>query len=309
MTNNPRPPKKKKTPGQIRAAQQKKIQQNLGYSLDPEIVEKYDRTAYIVGGGPSLKGFKWELLDDKFVVAINRAYEVLPNAQIVYFTDKDFWDRHKNAMLEHKGQLIRGALVPEREPYNEHVRMFRLTKRNGYVKEKGCIAHGSNSTYAALNMLAAHLGFKKIYLLGIDMKWGQKGNKGTSHWHDGHRRIDPESGYQGFMRNFDTLKKPLKEAGVKVLNINSGSALKTFKQVTFEEVFGDGARTTGRQGGETPKDTESGQTSPAVRKDRKEAMRVQEKESRPKPVAPKRPPRTRAAIRRRQALDRRRRKR
>jgi len=197
----------------------------------------YEHKAYIVGGGPSLRGFDWNKLNDKFVVAINRAYEVLPNAQILYFTDKDYWERHCQNMRKHGGHLVRGVLNPTRDATEKDIHYYHLTGSSGYETGKGRLRHGSNSTYAAINLLAAHLGFKTIYLLGIDMKWGQKGVRTTSHWHDGHKRIDPESGYLKMMNNYKSLVEPLSKAGVTVINGNPNSALKVFprQQLTFED--------------------------------------------------------------------------
>lgn len=209
----------------------------MKFEVDPS---KYNYVCYIVAGGPSLKGFDWSLLTpDKFVVAINRSYEVLPNAQVLYFTDSDYWGRHKDAMMKHNGQLIRGAINVKRDKMPDEVIQYRLTGKDGLETQKDCLKHGSNSTYAALNLVTVHFGFKKVYLLGVDMKWGEKGKKGTSHWHDGHKRVDPESGYKKMMHSFKTIAKPLKEMGVKVFNANPDSALNVFPKVPLEQAVKD----------------------------------------------------------------------
>lgn len=192
---------------------------------------------YIVAGGPSLKDFNWNLLSDKFVIAINRAYEVLPNAQILYFTDKDYWDVHATAMRAHGGKMIRGALQPHKEVQHNDVELYKLTGAQGLETKPGCLKHGSNSTYAATNLAAVHLGFKRIYLLGVDMKWGEKGNKSTSHWHDGHKRIDPETGYKNMIKNWSTLVDPLKNISVEVWNANPDSALECFPKCSIEQAI------------------------------------------------------------------------
>ena len=50
---------------------------------------------FIVGGGPSLSSFDWSLLNNKITIAINNAYQVLPQASICYFTDNDWFFRIK----------------------------------------------------------------------------------------------------------------------------------------------------------------------------------------------------------------------
>lgn len=209
------------------------------FKVDPS---KYNYTCYIMAGGPSLRGFDWSrLTPDKFIIAVNRAYEVLPDAQVVYFTDQDYWQRHREAMMKHKGQLIRGVLNPERERKQmpQEVIIYHLTGPAGYETKPGKLKHGSNSTYAALNLAAAHFKFEKIYILGLDMKWGKPGDKSQSHWHDGHKggRLDPESGYKKMIQAYDTIKQPLKDAGVEVYNANPDSAVKAFPRITIEEAL------------------------------------------------------------------------
>jgi len=192
---------------------------------------------FIVAGGPSLKGFDWSLLDGKFVIAINRSYEVLPNAQIVYFTDDDWWKTHKERLLKHSGKLIKGCL-PNKQIKHPQVTEYVLSGPHHLDMAKGNLRHGHNSTYAAVN-LAVQLGFKKIYLLGVDMKWGTKSDKSTSHWHDGHRRLDPESVYKKMMECFKTMVEPLKKEKVEVINLNPQSNLEVFPKVSPSEIFGD----------------------------------------------------------------------
>lgn len=192
---------------------------------------------FIVAGGPSLKGFNWSLLDGKFVIAVNRSYEVLPNAQIVYFTDDDWWKTHHPKLLKHSGKLIKGCL-PNKQIKHPQVTEYVLTGPHYLDMAKGNLRHGHNSTYAAVN-LAVQLGFKKIYLLGVDMKWGTKNDKATSHWHDGHRRLDPESVYKKMMECFKTMVEPLKKEKVEVINLNPNSMLTTFPKMNPSEVFGD----------------------------------------------------------------------
>ena len=61
-----------------------------------------NRTVYIVGGGPSLKDFDWSLLNDKRVIAINRAYEKLPRAQVVFWMDDLFFKEHWQGLCLHR---------------------------------------------------------------------------------------------------------------------------------------------------------------------------------------------------------------
>ena len=101
--------------------------------LVPEDIkaEEFNRECFIVGGGPSLIGFDWSNLDGKFSIAINRAYEVLPNAQIIYFTDDDYYHRHKGAMLKHSGKKFRGRLARRQVIKDKEVLELQLNNVHG----------------------------------------------------------------------------------------------------------------------------------------------------------------------------------
>jgi hypothetical protein len=224
------------------AVKLKSNRKNKTLELDPK---DYDYTCYIVGSGPSMKTFNWALLDDpkKFVVIINNNYTKLPNAQILYCTDEPWVKEHANDIEDFAGVIYQGVLNLSNPPKHPVIdKRWHLTGPHGYETREGSLRHGSNSAYAAINMCAAHLGFKKIYLVGIDMKWGQKGNKKTSHWHSDirpHKRIDAEAVYNKMRAAYKTIKQPLIDAGVQVINVNTpeGTDLEEFPIKSVEEVF------------------------------------------------------------------------
>jgi len=183
---------------------------------------------FIVGGGPSLSGFNWNHLDDQYVIAINRAYEVLPKADVLYFTDQDYWEVHKDKMKQHGGKLIRGT-TRLGATHDDTVQEYKLTGQRVLDLEPGCLKHGNNSTYAAINLALFHLNFSTVYLLGVDMKW----NQNKSHWHSGHKRTDPEIVYNNMINCYQELSQELlKYPDKKVINLNDDSALKCFKTIS-----------------------------------------------------------------------------
>jgi len=194
------------------------------------------KECYIVGGGPSLTNFDWDLLKGKFVIAINRAYEVLPEANILYFTDPDYWQLHKDAMKKHGGKLIRGVLRLG-ETKDPQVQEYHLTGSRGLELTPGCLKHGNNSTHAAINLAGVHLKIPTIYLMGIDMQWSK--DKKQTHWHSGHRRIDPERGYDLMIQGFNVLRFELPKHNIKVININNTTALPFFPVVSYQAHFGE----------------------------------------------------------------------
>ena len=180
------------------------------------------KKCYIIGGGPSLTNFDWSLLEGHFVIAINKNNEKLPNADIIYFTDQDFFFFFKTNLKKHGGKLLRGTLRLGATKDSD-VTEYKLTGPTGIDTNANCLKHGNNSVHAAINLALFHLDFDTVYLLGVDMKW-----KGTqTHWHDGHRRIDHPSVYTTMINNFNILAKELKSHPQKhVINVNDDSELK-----------------------------------------------------------------------------------
>jgi len=207
-------------------------------------LEHYKHTCYIVGGGPSLNDFSWAKLNGKFVIAINTTHIILPNANIIYCTDPPWIEPNKETLTKHKAPVWQGVLKLNSPKKLACVdKQWCLTGADGLETKPGCLRHGSNSMYAATNLAAVHLGFKKIYLLGADMKWGIVSNPKTSHWHSKlhpHIRNDGEAVYVKMRNNFKTIKQPLIDMGVEVINVNTpeGTALEHFPIQSFDEVFG-----------------------------------------------------------------------
>ncbi len=229
------------------AAKATKVNQaNRALPLPEDIkAGEFNNECYIVGGGPSLTKFDWKKLDGKFVIAINRAYEVLPDAQIIYFTDDDYWSRHAKGMLAHKGKKYRGRLAKRAVIKHPDVLELQLQPQpSGWSDQFGELYHGSNGGFACIQ-LAAQLGFTTIYLLGYDMKHrgkynrGAKNCKGTTHWHNGHRRIDPATAYTMMKRHYQKMVPNVKKRNLNVINVNTpkGTDLKGFPIKLFEEVF------------------------------------------------------------------------
>lgn len=201
-------------------------------------LEKMTKECYIVGGGTSIEGFDWSLLEGKFVIALNRALENLPKADIVFFIDKRFWNEYKLKIIAHKGKLIKASRPGSRIDH-DMVEEYTLHELLGLYKGSKGINYGWNTGYAAINLAAVHLGFNKIYLLGFDMKSIVVNNKKKTHFHDGYpaKWRHNERAYHFMLQRFDTIVEPLKEMGIEVININEGSNLKCFPTISFKEAF------------------------------------------------------------------------
>lgn len=190
-------------------------------------------TLYSVGGGPSLRGFDWDRLGHRRVIAVNRAFEALPGAEIVYFTDARFWRWHHEPLKEHAGRLITAAREARIIPPCARLEFVRITGTKGLDTRPGHVRSGNNSGYAAIN-LAVHEGAKRIVLLGYDMAY-QSNEQGGTHWHDGYPTGPGR--VEKMLPFFDSLVEPLRELDIEVINANPDSAIQCFPKCALEEAL------------------------------------------------------------------------
>jgi hypothetical protein len=188
-----------------------------------------NETVYIVGGGPSLSDFDWKRLEGKKVIAINRAFEVLPNADVLYWTDSRFWKWYGNEIKKFKGLKV---TCRPYSPISYAVILLKAVNNKPYESDPSHISHGNNSGYGAIN-LAVKLGAKKIYLLGYDME----SDVNKTHWHTGYDAKHNHGIYTKMIQSFSVLAPVLSQMGVVVYNANPKSNLKAFNMCSIESAL------------------------------------------------------------------------
>ncbi len=204
-------------------------------------------TIAIIAGGPSLTQSQVDYVRGKCkVIVINSSYLLAPWADLLYFCDNRWYEEcgHKDRteFIEFKGikVTLRNPSMPEEIKKLDH------RGGTGLCLEPDGLMTGSNSGYQCMN-LAYHLGGNRQLLLGYDMKI----INGKSHWHGGHKK-DPKHTYTGkadlivlahktleytMLPKFLTIVKPLKEAGIEVINCTPDSALDCFPKANLYDVL------------------------------------------------------------------------
>jgi hypothetical protein len=201
-------------------------------------------TFFLLGGGPSLRGFDARILQGQGrVIAINNSYLLAPWADVLYFSDSPWWESHKRSWrdlegMDHPGVLdiFTGRYRVSLGTSEDETERLRTTGETGLEHHPTGLKRGGNSGYQAIN-LAHHFGAGRIVLLGYDMK--TNGNR--THWHAGHERETVEGQdrrfRQMFLPAFTSLVEPLREAGIEVVNATLGSALACWPPVALSEIL------------------------------------------------------------------------
>lgn len=200
---------------------------------------------FIIGGGPSLRGFDFNRLENKGrIIAVNKSFYHLPFADVLIAMDVQFF-KWANA-----GELSKGRRgIEYKRAYNrfQGVKIFAdlhnspmndvyFIKRLGYPKFtkniKEGIYTGNNSGVTALSF-AALMGCNPIYLMGMD---GCHSGK-KSHFHDGYQSQQHESTAKSFIRHFDLIGKELKKAGFEIYNLSPISKIKIFAKKNIDDIL------------------------------------------------------------------------
>lgn len=202
-------------------------------------------TVFIIGGGSSLKGFDFSVLEGQRIIGCNDAYQLGDMVDICCFGDVSWFDKHNKDLVSYPDGTTRPGLANfsglkvtnvSEQIFDQSVnRCHREWQEISFDKPYTLGWYSCTGNLAIC--LAVHLGAKKIILLGFDNEC----IKGQSNWHpnlvDGDNQ--PAEIYTKFAKHSDLLKKDLLAAGidVEIINANAESKLKTWKTLSLEKVL------------------------------------------------------------------------
>lgn len=182
------------------------------------------RRVFIVGGGPSLKGFDGACLRGRHVIGTNNAgLDIVPFCDILFFADYRWCLWNIDRLDCHTGPLKISRETPTAPAGHHviHIMRHERAHRWGYSPwEVSGVCSGGN----AIN-LAAHGGASEIILIGFDMH-----DIGDSNYHADHREpSEPGIRAKHFIPAIIAMVPHLRRLGVRVVNCTPGSALKCFE--------------------------------------------------------------------------------
>lgn len=183
---------------------------------------------FILGGGPSLKGFDVPRLKGRGrVIAVNNAgLDLCPWADVLYFADGDqrWWGWNKDRIGLFQGEW----LVTRADLKDPPAQLLRVRhNREDPLSTDGWHLSGVCGGANAIN-LAFCLGASPIILMGFDMRPGN--------WHNLHK-LPPKAGQhrQRFIPAIEAMRVAMGDH--VVLNASPGSALRCWPVVDIEEVL------------------------------------------------------------------------
>jgi len=227
---------------------------NHSYAQNNKIISLFNKDSwsgkrcFIIGGGESLKGFDFNLLNNELTIGINKSFSSY-NPTINYSMDVTFYDRMKKGdydnpgekklwekWLDFKGKRV--FLTPMNiTKFGNEVYLIRREIRASLNRKDldAGIWGGSHSGMGAIN-LAIALGSQEIYLLGYDFVI-----KESTHWHSGYEKDRDKVQFgmklKKYREEIEKMAPQIKEMGVVIYNCNPNSELRCFPFVDIKKVL------------------------------------------------------------------------
>lgn len=181
------------------------------------------RTVAVLGCGKTLTQPVVESLRVAGVamIAVNRAYELAPDAWALYAADAMWWQQTPDA-LHFAGHRISCSPVPG-------VRRLHNAGSEGWADDPSCVHTYGNSGAQALQ-IAVKAGAARVLLCGMDMRGG--------HWHPDHAeplRTTPRPTYERWVIQMRVLARHL--SGAEIVNCTPGSAIDAFPRVCLRDAL------------------------------------------------------------------------
>ena len=206
-----------------------------------------DNSIIIVGGGTSLKNFKFDKLKDVKTIVVNKSLFTVPNPDYFITMDYSFTRKTYNKIDDYIIKVpnrvfianfthsylkeLRGAIVDTRYPLTYELWRFNIIIKSyqsggfGYTFREFCT--GENSGYCALQF-AILMGYNPIYLLGFDLNTEEN----QTHYHEGYgeslNKFENKLNlyYQFFKKGFEQIKKD--KPNLKIYSLSPNSKLNEF---------------------------------------------------------------------------------
>lgn len=190
---------------------------------------------FIIAGGQSVpRGMLTGATLPGRVIAIKDAAYMQPHADIFFYADRRLHKDRKDVWAAYKGPLRVKRSIDCKTPRDVRQVQRALAPRGGIsgLSTDRTKLGGWDSGGSAIN-LAYHLGVREIVLIGFDLS--------GSHWNPAHPvRHAPLHIHEIHRRSIDAMAKPLRAAGVSVVNTSPSTSLREYPHADLKTYFAAG---------------------------------------------------------------------
>lgn len=215
----------------------------------------FNERCFIIGNGPSLTANDLNKLKREVCFASNRVYEIFDRTdwRPTYYCIQD-----RKAIRRIKEDIYKkiqstkfvGIVKSHLYPNIKEVNFINLVSEDFFPNMpkfscdvSKCIYEGSTVTYMCIQ-LAIYMGFKMIYLLGVDHNYSVTRNPdGTISKQDVQDHFSSKDKITNIPKLYNSAlayqaaKKYADEHGIKIYNATRGGKLEVFERVDFDSLF------------------------------------------------------------------------
>jgi hypothetical protein len=209
---------------------------------------------FLIGNGPSLNKMEMSLLNDFYTIGLNKIfllfektglridYHVCVNRYVIEQCSRDFLEmkcpsfvsyKHRNKLLEGSDKAYFLGDIHSKWKFFEDITTG--------------ISQGSTVTYAALQ-IAFYLGFRRVFLIGIDHSFASKGtpHKVETMKENDINHFDPNyfkgmkwqlPDLAGSEKAYKLAKDHFEQAGRSILDATVDGKLNIYPKIKFEEAI------------------------------------------------------------------------
>ena len=191
----------------------------------------------VAASGPSLTGEVAEMCRGERVVAVNDAYRLLPQADVLYACDAAWWDFHRGGPMGWVGERWSShSLSPKNDKRSiaDGLGLKVIEGRDwpAFSRDPTYIHYGSNSGFQAVN-LAILFGADPIVLVGFDMRE----IAGQPHFFGRHKApLRDHAQFGVWCAKFAKAAEKL-EPAPRIINATPGSALTCFPMMPLADAL------------------------------------------------------------------------
>lgn len=187
--------------------------------------------AYVIGGGPSLHNFDWNLLRGKNTIGCNDAYKLGEEiCKVCIFGDTNFWRVYHEGLATFKNPVV----TSNQSFLSKDLPWLKVMDRKARGMSRTGLGWNTNTGASGLN-LALLYGAKRVFLLGFDMTM----RDGKTNWHDEIVTKPNPKVYDKFLRAFEYVARDasLLFPDREIFNLTDSSRLDVFPKVSLAVHF------------------------------------------------------------------------
>ena len=212
---------------------------------------------FVIGNGPSLSIEDLEKLHRlQFPnFGVNLIYKMYPDTiwRPTYYviTEYNIYRTYYDeiANLQHDNMFVKNFYNKKETSYLENVSYYPGYARRSYYEEQKFTSEISKVVYSGYSVtfdalqLAVYMGFKEIYLIGLDFSYlndpGQKGNHVYDNKAEERRKVAGRAYLDATIMAFETARRYAEDSGIKIYNATRGGNLEVFERKNLDEVFAE----------------------------------------------------------------------